>query len=304
MDFSLLQNTPAGLSARPVSLCSPSCAVLGEHFDLRFLCDDHPLLSSSETPWQVATIWGLRDRLHAIELPLRDRVAFVFPYAPPYARYAMALLPELPIAGVRRVVESGALFPLRTCSQGYTELQRKDEELYAYLSSLLSRVRLLRAIEPQRCVEVSDRVELSEYLLDVVRLIERVFGCRLPIEGLRPFPVRYPYAGILDLGQMRQMMLAFALGAFHAFSPRVLETICVKLDEHMLLPRVEFSVGNKTPLPPEWKLCKYMAKEQGMFFDVKRTRCAVHVRFCPLIPHTSPTEFYSVRHSLPFSLEY
>jgi len=67
----------------------------------------------------------------------------------------------------------------------------------------------------------------------------------------------------------------------------------------MLLPMLEIAAGNKTRLPIEWEECRRTAEREGMFFDVRRKRDCIRVRFCPMTPHILPQEFYSVKAMVP-----
>ena len=53
--------------------------------------------------------------------------------------------------------------------------------------------------------------------------------------------------------------------------------------------------GNRTAIPTEWRACERMAAEQGMYFEIKRTKGAIRVAFCPMTPDIAPGLFYSLR---------
>jgi hypothetical protein len=95
------------------------------------------------------------------------------------------------------------------------------------------------------------------------------------------------------------MLLCLTLGITRGYTRRVHESLRFVLDEEMLLPMLEMSVGNKTKLPVEWEECRRMAEQEGMFFDIRRKRDAICIRFCPMTPRIAPHEFYSVRAMAP-----
>jgi hypothetical protein len=148
-------------------------------------------------------------------------------------------------------------------------------------------------------MDITDRRQLSQCVLSVFDTIERLLGMEIPLSHLPVFPIAFEYRGTFQTCSAVWMQLLLVLGLHRGFPSRVWDGARLIADDELLLPTLEIPVGNRTPLPREWEECERVAQAAGMFFDVRRKRDSIRVRFCPMTPHISPVEFYSVRAMAP-----
>lgn len=296
------------LDARPTLATLDKTPALGRDFEVVLLAGKSSL-STSRVPFPPLGIEGaIRDFLAsstadfaALPLPDDDRVALVSPCRVGGVGWGIALIPTVGASSILRVLSHA--FSDRVCilgqgSERELTLRTVDEHTYEYLSNLLSRWRSVLML-PDAPQAVNNRRELSACVLATFRVVEHVLGIEIPAAHLSEFPLPVPFAGAFHPASAFWMQLLLVLGLRRGFAASAWEDARYLTEDEMLLPAMDIPVGNRTPLPPEWEECRRLAQSKGMFFDLHRHRDRIRVRFCPLTPHTSPAEFYSVRAMAP-----
>ncbi len=301
---------PSGaLEVRPTLATLSATPALDRDFELLLLDNNHlPGAIRGNLPCLEADIPAIRDYLNcpvadfaALCLPERDRVLLLSSCQRVGAELGIALIPNVGAASMLRVLAHA--FSDRVCILGADAkreqtLRAVDEHTYEYLSSLLSRWRSVLTLSdvPQ---EIADRRQLSSCVLSTFRMVEYALGIDIPATHLPEFPIPVAFAGNYHAATAFWMQLLLILGLRRGFPTKIWDSVRLLTDDELLLPALELAVGNRTPLPPEWEACSRLAREKGMFFDVRRKRDAIRVRFCPMTPHISPAEFYSVKAMAP-----
>ena len=300
-----LQQTP--LEARPALLHSECEPVMGENFDIALLCRDrvisapHTLPSIGEDVWEdVRCFLRCPDAdFLAVLLPESYRVMLIAPLPGAMEGEAVAMLPDIGGGSVFRVLRHAFGDQVRLAKScrllSQENVRQADTFTYQYLGQLLSRCRTMMGGVACEAVAVTDRKQLSQQLIHSFRRMEIFFGCELRGAHVREFPVPFDYNGVFRSTRALWMLLCMTLGLWHGCTARVRDSLRFVPDEELLLPMLEITAGNKTRLPDEWEECRRMAQREGMFFDIRRKRNAIRVRFCPMTPHISPAEFYSLR---------
>ena len=301
---------PSGaLEVRPTLATLSATPALGRDFELLLLDGDRLLSATgSEPPWSPAVAATIREYLSrptadfaALCLPASDRVLLLSPCLQLGAGPGIALIPNVGAASVLRVLVHA--FSDRVCIFGADAIKEQalravDEHTYEYLSSLLSRWRSVLTLSdaPQ---EIADRRQLSSRVLSTFRMIEHALGVDIPATHLPEFPIPVAFCGNYHPATAFWMQLLLILGLHRGFTDKIWDSARFLTDDELLLPAMEIPVGNRTPLPREWEECRRLARAKGMFFDVRRKRDAIRVRFCPMTPHISPADFYSVKAMAP-----
>ena len=301
---------PSGaLEVRPTLATLSATSALDRDFEL-LLLDGDRLLSAARgaLPQSAADAAAIRGYLShptadfaALCLTERDRVLLLSPCRQVGVGSGIALIPNVGAASVMRVLAhafSDHVCILNADVQKEQALREVDEHTYEYLSSLLSRWRLVLTLSdvPQ---EIVDRRQLSSRVLSTFRMIEHALGVDLPATHLPEFPIPVAFAGNYHAATAFWMQLLLILGLRRGFPSKIWDSVRLLTDDELLLPTLELAVGNRTPLPHEWEECGRLALAKGMFFDVRRKRDAIRVRFCPMTPNISPQEFYSVKAMAP-----
>lgn len=301
---------PSGaLEVRPTLATLSATPALDRDFEL-LLLDGDRLLSAArgDLPQSAADAAAIRGYLShptadfaALCLTERDRVLLLSPCRQVGVGPGIALIPNVGAASVMRVLAhafSDHVCILNADVQKEQALREVDEHTYEYLSSLLSRWRLVLTL-PDVPQEIVDRRQLSSRVLSTFRMIEHALGVDLPATHLPEFPIPVAFAGNYHAATAFWMQLLLILGLRRGFPPKIWDSVRLLTDDELLLPTLELAVGNRTPLPHEWEECGRLALAKGMFFDVRRKRDAIRVRFCPMTPHISPVDFYSVKAMAP-----
>ena len=300
---------PNELNSRPSLLPLDTSPVIDENFDLMLLRADAVVSVPTAKEGIGQTVLGaVREYLRcpdadflAVALPECDRVALVAPLPAASMGEAVAVLAHIGAHSMTRVLRYAFADQVRLCGDfepyGNEHIRAADESTYQYLQVLLSRCRMvLGGAAP---IPITDRKQLSQQIIATARRMELLFGRKLEGAELREFPVVFAYEGVFYPTRALWMLLNLTLGIMWGCSKRARESMRPVFDEELLLPMLEMSAGNKMRLPPEWEECRRVAEREGMFFDVRRRRDAIRVRFCPMTPRIAPQEFYSVRAMAP-----
>jgi hypothetical protein len=298
----------APLEARPALLHSECEPVMGENYEIALLCRDRVVSAPHTLPPLEGDIWeDVRSFVcapdadfMAVLLPEGYRVMLIAPLPGTVEGEAVAMLPDIGGGSVLRVLRHAFGDQVRLAKScrllSQENVREADAFTYQYLVQLLSRCRaMMGGGVVRQTVAVADRKQLSHQLILTFRKIETFFGIELGGAHVREFPVPFDYNGVFRPTRALWMLLCMTLGLWHSCTARVRDSLRFVPDEELLLPMLEITAGNKTRLPAEWEECCRMAEREGMFFDIRRKRNAIHVRFCPMTPHISPAEFYSLR---------
>ncbi|MBE6661632.1 MAG: hypothetical protein E7605_09570 [Ruminococcaceae bacterium] len=300
---------PDELNSRPSLLHLDTVPVMGQNFDVLLLRADAVVSApcGKEALGQRVLAVSQDDLTRsdaeflAVALPECDRVALVVPWPASTMGEAVVLLPDIGMHSMMRVLRYAFVDQVKLCGEmqtyGNEHVRAADEHTYQYLQALLSRCRiLLSGVSP---IAISDRKQLSRQLIVIFHKMEAFFGLELNDAGAREFPVAFAYEGTLRPTSALWMLMCLTFGIMRGCTKRMRESMRLAPDEEMLLPMLEIAAGNKTRLPVEWAECRRMAEREGMFFDVRRKRNSIRIRFCPMTPHTLPQEFYSVKAMAP-----
>lgn len=297
------------LQSRPVLIGEDTTPRMDENMDVLLLCGGRVvsrpectdlLARTLERAWDDVLIESGRE-VSAVALPDCERVALVMPLTAALPGAAIVIVPRIGYCAMLRVLRHA--YAGQICIVGATPasmqeaLRESDTHVFDYLRWLIPHCRALAA--EAGCVDITDRRQLSQCVLSVFGSIEGLLGVEIPLSHLPAFPIAFDYRGTFHTGSALWMQLLLVLGLYRGFSARVWESARLIADDELLLPTLDIPVGNRTPLPREWEECKRVAQAAGMFFDVRRKRDGIRVRFCPMTPHISPAEFYSVRAMAP-----
>jgi hypothetical protein len=297
------------LQSRPVPIREETVPRMDENMDVFLLCGGR-IVSRPERADLLAealerTLYDLpvensREML-AIALPECERVALVTPLSALMPDTAVVIVPRIGLPGMLRVLRHSFDGQVTIVGEGLSRTQEAlrevDAHVFAYLRWVITHCRLL-AMETGS-VDITDRRQLSQCVLSAFGTIERLLGVELPLSHLPAFPIAFEYRGTFHTASALWMQLLLVLGLYRGFSARIWNDARLIADDELLLPTLEIPVGNRTPLPREWEECERVAQAAGMFFDVRRKRDSIRVRFCPMTPHISPVEFYSVKAMVP-----
>ena len=300
---------PDELNSRPSLLHLDTVPVMGKNFDVLLLQADAVVSAPREKEALGRRVLAAAGEhltspdalLFAVALPEYDRVALVVPLPAAPKGEAVVLLPDIGACSMMRVLHHAFADLVKLCGEthayGREHVRAADENTYQYLQALLFRCRLL--LGDASPIAITDRKQLSHQLFVIFRRMEAFFGFELNDAGAREFPVAFAYEGTFHPTRALWMLMCLTLGIVRGCSKRMRESMRLVTDEEMLLPMLEIAAGNKTRLPAEWEECHRMAEREGMFFEVRRKRDCIRVRFCPMTPHISPQEFYSVKTMAP-----
>jgi hypothetical protein len=237
----------------------------------------------------------------ALTLPASERVALVMPLCTLVPNTAVAIVPRVSLACMLRVLRHSFDGQLAIVGESPTRtqeaLRESDVPVFDYLRRLINHC---RALATEAChVDITDRRQLSQCVLSAFGTIERLLGVEIPLSHLPAFPIAFEYRGTFHTASALWMQLLLVLGLYRGFPTKIWNNARLIADDELLLPTLEISAGNRTPLPYEWEEGVRMAQAAGMFFDIRRKRDSIRVRFCPMTPHISPVEFYSVKAMVP-----
>ena len=300
---------PDELNSRPSLLHLDTVPVMGKNFDVLLLQADAVVSAPREKGALGRRVLAAAGEhltspdalFFAVALPEYDRVALVVPLPAAPMGEAVVLLPDIGACSMMRVLHHAFADQVKLCGEthayGREHVRAADENTYQYLQALLFRCRLL--LGDASPIAITDRKQLSHQLFVIFRRMEAFFGFELNDAGAREFPVAFAYKGTFHPTRALWMLMCLTLGIVRGCSKRMRESMRLVTDEEMLLPMLEIAAGNKTRLPAEWEECRRMAEREGMFFEVRRKRDCIRVRFCPMTPHISPQEFYSVKAMAP-----
>ncbi|MBR2620761.1 MAG: hypothetical protein IKC97_00110 [Clostridia bacterium] len=299
---------PDELNSRPSLLHLDTSPIMGDNFDLMLLRADAIVSAPSGKEGVArAVLCAARDvllcpdaKFLAVVLPEYDRVALIAPLFATSSGEAMAVLPNIGAHSMIRVLRYAFADQVKLCGAwqvyGNEHIRAADENTYQYLQALLFHCRVL--LSGADVLRITDRKQLSQQLIQIFSKIEAFFGIELDVH-VREFPIPVSFEGAFCPLRALWMMLCLTLGIRYGCSKKARASVRFLPDEQLLLPMLEISAGNKTRLPLEWEECCRMAEREGMFFDVRRKRDSIRVRFCPMTPNISPQEFYSVKAMAP-----
>lgn len=237
----------------------------------------------------------------AVPLPECDRVVLIISMSGIFPNASLMLIPHIGMSSMLRVLHHAfdgqiAVFD-GSLARSAEAMREGDANVYGYMKWLIGRFHALVAQVEE--ITITDRRELSQYVLSTFRTVEWLIGLDIPMSHQSPFPVAYDFCGTVETSTALWLQMLLILGLRRGFSVKAWENARLTVDDELLLPTIEISAGNRTPLPYEWEECHRVAKTTGMFFDVKRKRDRIRVRFCPVTPHILPSEFYSVKTMAP-----
>ena len=297
------------LQSRPVYIGEDTLPQIDENMDVYLALGGRIVSAPARTEAQEAAIlrvlvdMGTDGRHEIVAVTLREceRVALVAPIASCLPEAALVIVPRIGRGSMLRVLshtfDGQVTFLGREDVRTPDAPRESDAPVYSYLRWLISR---LRAISQEaETVDITDRRQLSERVLSVFSTLECLLGVEIPMAHTAAFPVAYAFCGAFSQCLALWMQLLLVLGLRRGFAAKVWRDALLTADHELLLPTLEIPVGNRTPLPREWEVCRHMAEETGMFFDVQRKRDRIRVRFCPMTPHIAPAEFYSVKAMAP-----
>ena len=304
--FSGYQND---LQSRPVPIGEKTLPRMDENMDVFLLCGGRIVSCHARADGLAIelerTLCNLpvgngREAL-ALTLPASERVALVMPLCTLVPNTAVAIVPRVSLACMLRVLRHSFDGQLAIVGESPTRtqeaLRESDVPVFDYLRRLINHC---RALATEAChVDITDRRHLSQCVLAVFDSVERLLGVEIPFSHLSPFPIAFDYHGSFHTASALWMQMLLVLGLYRGFSAKAWGTARLIADDELLVPTVEIPVGNRTPLPREWAECERLARATGMFFDIRRHRDHIRVRFCPMMPHISPVEFYSVKAMVP-----
>jgi hypothetical protein len=296
------------LQSRPVPIGEKTLPRMDENMDVFLLCGGR-IVSKPERADLLAEalermlcdlpVENSRE-VAAVALPDCERVALVTPLSALVPETAVAIVPRIGLAGMLRVLRHSFDGQITIVGEGLSRtqeaLREADTYVFDYLRWVITHCRALAEVGS---MDITDRRQLSQCVLSVFDTIERLLGMEIPLSHLPVFPIAFEYRGTFQACSAVWMQLLLVLGLHRGFPSRVWDGARLIADDELLLPTLEIPVGNRMPLPREWEECERVAQAAGMFFDVRRKRDSIRVRFCPMTPHISPVEFYSVRAMAP-----
>ena len=237
--------------------------------------------------------------LAAVVLPNVRKTLLLMPVAGSIGGEGIGLLPRADGDTVGRVLERSLGDRVRWLTARGRALRatRREDEEDGIEQLVENALRLVdHRVDGAKTVTVRNRRELSMQLCAFSELLHAFLDGTPQAEAPpQPFPVAYAFHGTLCFSHVAWMMLCFVVGQRRALSP-TRYPVAQAVDHERLLPMIEIKAGNRTLLPSEWRECAAMARQLGMFFDIRRTRSRILVRLCPLVP-ASEKEF-AVRASL------
>ena len=307
------------LGNRTASVVADDAPIAGANYDMLLLKGDSVVSvmrhsdgsSAADTLGDIIGDAGVRLRVrqylnaprgdfYAVCLGDRDRVMLVSAVSGLSDGEGIAVVPHIGAHSMARTlcysfegrVESDA----SVTALGGAPVRQSDEVTYLFIERLLSRWRLLVSgrLAWSQGVPIDDRRTLSRQMLATGRAVFAFLGLNEEQMTADAFPVPYPFHGTYYPARAAWMMLCLYGGLCHSFS-RAMGTLRVVMDNERLLPMIELTAGNRTPLPPEWDECSRVAERYGMLFEVKRVKNAVRVCLCPMTPSISPAAFYALR---------
>lgn len=297
------------LQSRPVPIGEKTMPRMDENMDVFLLCGGRVVSRPKHGEWLAEALERALGDLPSpngrevltVALPECDRVALAAPLFGHLADRAVAMIPRITLAGMLRVLHHAFDGQIMMIGEGpsHTQetLRESDVHVFAYVRHLIHASRML-AMETGS-MDIADRRQLSQRMLSVFDVIERLLGLEIPLSHLPAFPIAFEYCGTFHAASALWMQLLLVLGLYRGFPTKIWNSARLIADDELLLPTLEISAGNRTPLPYEWEEGVRMAQAAGMFFDIRRKRDSIRVRFCPMTPHISPVEFYSVKAMAP-----